>query len=176
MGVRWRSTLTSAVASGGRGVSRAEASMNTVPTGDGPLPPPVPPDPCKAPDCVNAKAELQTARQAFTRSCEGLRRVNGIIRFLALFTNVPGWTLVVLVIVAVVLWFLGLGWLSVILWSLVLLYLVALILSLVLASVAATLGAELAQHAAEVQQALAKVIARCPESCRGDLTVPVCET
>lgn len=132
------------------------------------------PDLCKAPACVNAKAELDTARAAFVRACDQLSRVTSILRFVAQFTKVPLWILVVLVVLAVVLWFLGLGWLAVILWALILIYVIALILTLVLTRVAASFGAELDQHADEMQQAIVKVIASCPETCRGDLTVPVC--
>jgi multisubunit Na+/H+ antiporter MnhG subunit len=148
-------------------------AMNTVPTGP-PTPPPVPVDLCNAPACVNAKAELNTARTAFKSACDGLSRVTSILRFLAQITKVPLWSLIVIVILAIVLWFLGLGWLAVILWALILIYLIALILSLVLTRVAASMGGELAQRADEVQKAIVKVIAACPETCRGDLTVPIC--
>jgi hypothetical protein len=30
-------------------------------------------------------------------------------------------------------------------------------------------------HAPACTQAIAKVIAQCPESCRGDLSIPVCD-
>ncbi|MBB5867493.1 Na+-transporting methylmalonyl-CoA/oxaloacetate decarboxylase gamma subunit [Allocatelliglobosispora scoriae] len=77
-------------------------------------------------------------------------------------------------ILAVVLWFLGLGFLAVILWMLLLIYAIAWLRTLIFARVAASLGQDLAAHARAVADAIAKVVMSCPENCRGDLSVPTC--
>jgi hypothetical protein len=150
--------------------------MSTLPPGGGSPPPPVDPsDPCHAPACTGAKAELEAARAAFSRACVQLRLVTGILKVLRPIVSVSLWVLIVIVILAIVLWFLGLGPVAVFLWTLILIYAIAWILFLVFARAAAALAQELAEREQAVTQAIAKVIAQCPESCRGDLSIPVCD-
>lgn len=144
-----------------------------VPTNGGQGPPR--PDPCTAPACVNAKAELATARTAFENTCDGLKTVVSILRILKPIVSVSLWYLLVIAIVAIILFWLGFGWIAILLWALLLLYLVAWVLYLVFARVAVSLGQELADRTKAVQDAIAKVVAACPENCRGDLSIPSCD-
>jgi hypothetical protein len=144
-----------------------------IPTNGGPPPPP--PNPCTAPACLNAKAELATARTAFEQTCKGLKTVASILRILKPIVSISLWYLVVIVIVAIVLFWLGLGWIAILLWALVLIYLVAWLVYLAFARVAASLAKELSDRAKAVQDAIAKVVAGCPENCRGDLSIPSCD-
>ena len=150
--------------------------MSTLPPGEGPaIPPVIPPDPCNAPECTSAKAELGAARTAFNRACGKLRSVMSILRILRPIVSVSFWVLIVIAVVAIALWFLGLGPIAIFLWTLILIYAIAWFLYFVLGRVAASLGQELAERAQEITQAIAKVVTACPESCRGDLSVPVCD-
>jgi len=144
-----------------------------IPTNDGPPLPPL--DPCNAPACLNAKAELATARTAFTQKCDSLKTVASIVRILKPIVTVSLWYLLVIVIIAVVLFWLGFGWISVLLWALVLAYLVAWVAYLAFARSAASLVQDLAALTKAVQDAIAKVIAACPPNCLGDLSVPSCD-
>lgn len=143
------------------------------PTNGGPPPPP--PNPCTAPACLNAKAGLATARTAFEKTCSGLKLVVSILRILKPIVSVSFWFLLLIVILAIVLFWLGLGWLAVLLWALVLVCLVAWLAFLVFSRVAASLGQELAERTQAIQDAIAKVVAACPENCRGDLSIPSCD-
>lgn len=144
-----------------------------IPTNGGPPPPP--PNPCTAPACLNAKAELATARTAFEKTCSGLKLVVSILRILKPIVSVSFWYLLLIIILAIVLFWLGLGWIAILLWALVLVYLVAWLVYLALARVAASLGQELTDRTKAVQDAIAKVVAACPENCRGDLSIPSCD-
>jgi hypothetical protein len=64
-----------------------------------------------------------------------------------------------IVIVAIVLFWLGLGWIAILLWAFVLVYLVAWLVYLVFARVAASLAQELADRAQAIQDAIVKVVA-----------------
>jgi hypothetical protein len=145
--------------------------MSTLPPGEGP--PVIPPNPCNSPACTGPKAELDAARAAFNSACRQLGFVTSILRFLRPFISVSLWVLIVLLIIAVVLWLLGI-WLAIFIWLLLLIYAIAWILTIVFSRVAASLTQELAKHGQAVADAIAKVVAACPESCRGDLSVPVC--
>ncbi len=142
---------------------------------DGGGPPVPPPNPCNAPTCLDAKAELASARTAFASTCNGLRTVAAILRVLKPIVSISLWYLLVIVIVAIVLLWLGLGWISVILWALVLAYVLAWILYLVFARVAGSMAQDLAARMKDVQDAIAKVVAQCPANCRGDLSIPTCD-
>jgi hypothetical protein len=67
------------------------------------------------------------------------------------------------VIVAIVLWIIGIGLIAIVLWTLILIYAIAWILSIVLTRVAASLGQELAKRGQEITQAIAKVVNESPE-------------
>ncbi|MEZ0448328.1 hypothetical protein [Cellulomonas sp. ICMP 17802] len=145
-----------------------------IPTdGGGPPPPPV--NPCNTPACLNAKAELATARTEFDRTCHGLKTIVAILRFLKPIVTVSLWYVLVIIVLAIVLFFLGLGWLAVLLWALILVYVIAWIAYLAFSRSAASLALELAERTKAIQEAIAKVIAACPENCRGDLSIPVCD-
>lgn len=121
-----------------------------------------PPNPCTAPACLSAKAELATARTAFEQTCNGLKTVASILRILKPIVSISLWYLLVIAIVAIVLFWLGFGWIAILLWALVLIYLVAWIVYLAFGRVAASLAQELAGRAQAIQDAIAKVIAACP--------------
>ena len=143
-----------------------------IPTNGGPPPPP---NPCTAPACLNAKAGLASARAAYEKTCGGLKLVVSILRILKPIVSVSFWFLLLIVVLAIVLFLLGFGWIAILLWALVLAYLVAWLAYLAFARVAASLGQELAARTQAVQDAIAKVVAACPENCRGDLSIPSCD-
>jgi len=146
-----------------------------IPTDGGGGPPTPPTNPCTTPACLNAKAEVTAARTAFERTCNSLKTIVSILRFLKPIVSISLWYLLVIVVVAIVLVFLGLGWLAALLWTLILLYVIAWIAYLALGRAAASLAQDLVERAKAVQDAVAKVVLACPENCRGDLSIPTCD-
>jgi ABC-type transport system involved in cytochrome bd biosynthesis fused ATPase/permease subunit len=149
--------------------------MSTFPPGGGGLPPPVIPMDCDSPACTNAKAELDAARVAFNRVCSTLRTVTSILRVLRPIISAPLWIIIVIVIIAILAWLFGLGPIAILLWTLIFLYLIAWFLVIVFTRVAASLTQDLANQGKAIADAIAKVVASCPENCRGDLSIPVCD-
>jgi membrane protein implicated in regulation of membrane protease activity len=143
------------------------------PTNGGPPPPP--PNPCTEPACLDAKAELTTARTAHQQTCKALKTVTSILRILRPIVSVPIWYLLAIVIVAIVLFWLGLGWIAILLWAIVLIYLLAWLAYLAFTRIAAALDQQLTDRSTAVEDAIAKVVAGCPERCRGDLSIPSCD-
>jgi Na+(H+)/acetate symporter ActP len=133
-----------------------------------------PANPCLTPACVNAKSKLDEARAAFVSACNSFRSVREVRVLIQRVVAVPIWVIVVLVVVAIILWFLGLGWLSAILWVVILIYAVLLVISFVVVRIEASLGANLKEKGDAVAQAVSDVMTQCPEQCRGDLSVPLC--
>lgn len=146
-----------------------------IPTDGGGGPPTPPPTPCNAPACVDAKAQLTAARTAFAQTCASLKTVVAILRVLKPIVSISLWYLLVIIVLAIVVFWLGLGWISVLLWALVLIYLVAWILYLAFARVAASLAQDLAARMQAFQAALTQVMAQCPANCRGDVSIPICD-
>jgi hypothetical protein len=129
---------------------------------------------CLTPACVNAKSKLESARTAFVKACNAWRSVQSVRTQIQRILVVPMWVLVVLVVVAIILWFLGLGFLSVILWALVLIYGIVVVISLVVVRIEGTLAADLNDAADAAAAAVGDVVAQCLPQCVGDLSVPEC--
>ena len=154
--------------------SRKGNVMSDVPGQGPPTGPPDIDDPCKAPACVNAKATLNSARARFTQICTGLRVVTATIKLLRGFSVMPVWVIVVLILLAILFWFIGLGFLTIVIVALLGFWLLSFYLVIVLGRVALSLGQALAAQAAAVADAAKDVVANCPVQCRGDLSIPVC--
>ena len=150
------------------------AGVNTTP-GQGGFDPPVIPMDCNSPACTGAKAELDTARTAFIRACNALKTITNILRFLRPIISVSLWYIIVIIILAILFGIFGLFGLALLLWTLILIYVIAWILFLVFTRVAASLGMDLAKFGQDIANAITKVLASCPAECRGDLSVPVCD-
>ena len=80
-----------------------------------------------------------------------------------------------IVILAIVLFWIGLGWIAILLWALILIYLIAWVAYFAFGRAAASLAQDLAARSQAVQDAVAKVVAGCPGNCRGDLSIPSCD-
>jgi hypothetical protein len=148
--------------------------MSTLPPGEGFVPPVIPMD-CNSAACIGAKAEVDAARTAFTSACGRLKVITSILRFLRPVISANLWYIIVIILVAILLGLFGFFFLALLLWTLIVVYLIAWFLFLVFARVAATLGADLAKHGQEIAAAIARVLASCPAECRGDLSVPACD-
>jgi ABC-type bacteriocin/lantibiotic exporter with double-glycine peptidase domain len=122
-----------------------------------------------------AKAELAAARTDFTKDCDRLKYIKNWLDFLKPIVTTSILWIIVLVIIATVLWLIGLWFFSVILWILILLYLVSWLLYLALGRAAVSLVQTLDTDSKAFEDAVAKVIAGCPVSCRGDLSPPACD-
>jgi len=147
---------------------------NTLPPGEGFTPPIIPMD-CDSAACTGAKADLDASRTAFTSACSRLKVITSILRFLRPIVSVNLWYIIVIIIVAILLGLFGFFLLALLLWTLIVIYLIAWFLFLVFTRVAVTLGADLTKHGQEIADAISKVLASCPAECRGDLSVPVCD-
>jgi hypothetical protein len=128
------------------------------------------PDPCNAPDCVDAKAKLAGARGRFKSNCDGLRMVNAVLKLLQQVLAAPIWTIVVLAIIAAIIG----GLIAVIIWAFIAIYGISWFLTLVLGRMALSIGASLNQARIDVMDALKDVVAHCPDQCRGDMSIPDC--
>jgi hypothetical protein len=131
---------------------------------------PDPEDPCGAPSCVSAKERAADARRRFDGACTGLRGVNAVLRLLRAVLSTPIWVLVVLAVIAALVG----GLLAVLIWGLIAIWGISWFLVVALGPVAQSFAAELARASADLQVAIADVVARCPEHCRGDVSTPTC--
>jgi hypothetical protein len=129
-----------------------------------------PPDPCKAPACVDAKSKLASARGRFKSNCDGLRMINALMKLLKQILAAPFWTIIVLAIIAAIIG----GPIAVIIWALIAVYGISWFLVLVLGKMAASLAVSLTQAGTDVASAIKDVLAQCPEQCRGDTSIPSC--
>jgi hypothetical protein len=121
------------------------------------------------------EAELDAARVAFDKACSALRTVTSILRVLRPIISIPIWTLIVIVIIAILAWLFGLGPIAVLLWTLILIHVIAGVLFLAFSRVERSLGQDLINQGKAVADAIAKVTASCPENCRGDISIPACD-
>jgi hypothetical protein len=153
----------------------AGPGIGGVGAGSGSIDPHVDTDPCQAPACVDAKSKLDAARSRFTSTCNGLRGLLTVEKFLQTVVAVPIWVVVLIAVVATILWFLGLGFLAILLWALVVIYVIVWIVLFVLVRIENFLVVSLAEQGDAVAQAVKDVVANCPEQCRGDLSVPICQ-
>lgn len=129
-----------------------------------------PPDPCKAPKCVEAQTKLAAARGRYNSNCTGLRIVNALIKLLKQVLATPIWILVVMAIIAAIIG----GPIAVIIWGLIAIYGISWILVFVLGKMAISFADGLVQAQIDVTKAIQEVVANCPEQCRGDLSIPTC--
>jgi hypothetical protein len=139
--------------------------------GLGSPPRPDPADPCNALACVNAKKRLNDARSKFNGTCDVLRMVRAIARALQQILSTPIWILIALAVIAVLVG----GPIAVILLALIAVYAISWVLLPVVAQIGAALGVTLGKRQIEFTDARTDVLSQCPESCRGDLSVPQCQ-
>ncbi len=132
---------------------------------------PDPADPCKAPACVNAKNKLNAARSGFNGICNGLRMLRAIAQALRQVLSTPIWILIALGVIAVLVG----GPIAVILFALIAIYAISWVLLPVVGQMAGALGVTLGKRQIEFNDARTDVLSQCPESCRGDLSVPQCQ-
>lgn len=131
---------------------------------------PDPDDPCNAPACKDSKARLDEARRRFDSICSGLRTINAVSKVLRTIVSTPIWVIVAMALIAAVVG----GLIAVIIWSLIAAYGLSWFLLLVLGRMAVSLGASLENARTDFQSALKDVFVRCPEHCRGDVSIPEC--
>jgi hypothetical protein len=82
----------------------------------------------------------------------------------------PIWVLIVMALIAAIVG----GFIAVVIWAWIALYGISWFLEFAVAKTAAALAPSLAQAAKDMGTALADVIAKCPDGCRGDTSVPEC--
>jgi ABC-type transport system involved in cytochrome bd biosynthesis fused ATPase/permease subunit len=133
-----------------------------------------PPVLCDAPACVDAKSRLAEARSRYVNACDQLRRDHGFNVLIRRVVSIPIWIVVVIVVVAIILWFLGLGWLSAILWTIVIVWALLWIVLFIFVRVEVSFAEALKEAGEAFAEAVTDVIAACPEQCRGDLSIPEC--
>lgn len=139
--------------------------------GIGSSPAPDPSDPCNAPACVDAKNRLNAARGGFNSVCNGLRMLGAIARALQQVLSTPIWILIALAVIAVLVG----GLIAIILFALIAVYAISWVLLPVVGLMSSALAATLEKRRTEFSTAHTDVVAHCPESCRGELSVPQCQ-
>jgi hypothetical protein len=159
------------------------------PTGPIPGLPPVPAPPvlsCDSAACRNARSDIEAARGRIERACAQIRLIRAITDFLRPFLNpftFPprglGNLAGLLVALALVGLFVGVGLALVAALALVVLIAVALwglawLITLVLGALSQGPGRDVAEGLAAFGRAAGAVRQSCPENCRGDLTPPSC--
>ena len=135
----------------------------------------LPLDPCNAPACVGARANLSTARSDFKNACDRLRYVKNWLDALKPIVTISLTVIIVLIVIAALLGLLGLWFLAIILWVLILIYAISYVVYLGLARAALSLAQALDTDLQTFEDAVRKVVANCPESCQGDLSPPTCD-
>ena len=131
-------------------------------------------DPCNAPPCIDAKAKLKEARNRFDGSCKLLRSLNAFSKSLRQILAMPVFLIVALAIVATILGGPLFGSIAVLLWSLVLIFGLSSLLLPVVGKMAQTAAIDLAKASADVMSGIEDVKKLCPDSCRGDTSIPNC--
>ena len=131
-------------------------------------------DPCNAASCIDAKKKLQDVRDGFNSVCSGLRTLTSIARALRALLSVPIWILIAVAAVAALMTVL-LGGLAIVFWLPVFAYGLAWVLAPVVTRMIIALLPELDKRRSEFAIALNDVVARCPERCRGDLSLVECQ-
>ena len=131
---------------------------------------PDPTDPCNAPPCVDAKNRVASARNRFNSICNGLRMLNGLSKLLKQILATPIWIIVVMILIAAVIG----GPIAVVIWALIAIYGISWFLVFVIGKMAASLAQSLNQAMEDLVNALKDVVAQCPESCRGNTSIPNC--
>jgi hypothetical protein len=130
----------------------------------------VPDDPCNAPPCTNAKAQLLDARRRINSICFALRTLLALLKLLRGIVSTPIWVIAVMALIAALIG----GPIAVIIWSLIAVYGISFVLVLVLARMVDSLGKSLENARVDFQKALVEVGLHCPEHCRGDISIPEC--
>jgi len=85
--------------------------------------------------------------------------------------STPIWILIALGVIAVLVG----GPIAVILFALIAIYAISWVLLPVVGQMAGALGVTLGKRQIEFNDARTDVLSQCPESCRGDLSVPQCQ-
>lgn len=135
------------------------------------------PDPCNAPECVDAKKRLDTARSRFKQICDAARSLKVFMDLLRGIVSIPIWVIVALIAIMIVATLIGgvVGVLAVILLGFLAVYAISWILLPLLAPLALELASALAKQLIAFNTALKDVVSQCPERCRGDVSVPECQ-
>ncbi len=131
----------------------------------------VPDDPCNARACTDAKARLLDARQRINSICFGLRTILALLKLLRSILSTPIWVIIAMALIAALVG----GLIAVIIWSLIALYGISWVLTLVLARMLDSLRVSMEAARDDFKSAVVDVFLRCPEQCRGDVSIPECQ-
>lgn len=138
---------------------------------------PDPADPCNAPACTGAKARLADARNRFNKNCVGLRALRGIEKILLRILETPLSKIAIAAIIATILSMAGGAgsFVAGVIWGLIVLYGVSWVLLFAVERTMGSIAVFLDKARTDMEAAFIDVLANCPASCRGDLTIPDCK-
>jgi hypothetical protein len=126
--------------------------------------------PCDAATCIDAKARVADARGRFQAICNGLRTLNALSKLLKQILATPVWIILALALIAAIIG----GPIGAVIWALIALYGLSWFLVFIVGKMAQNLATSLIEAQTDLTNALKDVVANCPESCRGDISIPNC--